>query len=122
LKKITNDTGRHFMPCYKIVNSFLEEEVGIKELLSEHRSAIQQIAAKHGAYDIRFINSVVRGEEGGAKDIVFLVKTRERISPWFPRGLVADLEEMLGHSVEIVAEKGLNPHAREELLKKAIPI
>ena len=96
--------------------------MGIKELLRKHRSEIQQIAAKHGAYDIRFIDSKARGEESKGKDIVFLVKTRERISPWFPRGLVADLEETLGHSVEIVKEKGLNQHTREELLKKAIPI
>ena len=96
--------------------------MGIKELLRKHRSEIQQIAAKHGAYDIRFIDSEVLGEKGKGKDIVLLVKTRERISPWFPRGLVADLEEMLGHSVEIVKEKGLNQKTREEILKKAIPI
>ena len=96
--------------------------MGVKELLRKHRSEIQQIAAKHGAYDIRFIDSVVQEKEGKGKDIVLLVKTRERISPWFPRGLVADLEETLGHSVEIVNEKGLNQKTREEILKKAIPI
>ena len=96
--------------------------MGIKELLREHRAEIQRIAAKHGAYDIRFIDSAERGEKGKGKDIVLLVKTRERISPWFPRGFVADLEEMLGHSVEIVTEKGLKPHTRQEIIKKAIPI
>jgi predicted nucleotidyltransferase len=100
----------------------VEEEVGIKELLRKRRSEIQQIAAKHGAYDIRFIDSEVLGEKSKGKDIVLLVKTRERISPWFPRGLVADLEETLEHSVEIITEKGLDSHTREEILKKAIPI
>jgi predicted nucleotidyltransferase len=96
--------------------------VGIKELLREHRAEIQRIAAKHGAYDIRFIDSEVLGEKSKGKDIVLLVKTRERISPWFPRGFVADLEETLGHSVEIIKEKELDSRTREEIIKKAIPI
>jgi predicted nucleotidyltransferase len=94
----------------------------IKELLRERRAEIQKIAAKHGAFDIRVISSAVRGEEGGGNNIALLVKTRDKTSPWFPGGLVADLEEMLGHSVEVVTENGLNPLIREQVMKEATPL
>jgi len=94
----------------------------IKELLRERRTEIEKIAAKHGAFDIRVFGSVVRGQERGDSDIDLLVKTSEKTSPWFPGGLVADLEEMLGHSVEIVTENGINPLIREQVLKEATPL
>ena len=94
----------------------------VKELLRERRTEIEKIAAKHGAFDIRVFGSVVRGEERGDSDIDFLVKTADKTSPWFPGGLVADLEEMLGHSVEVVTENGLNPLIREQVMKEATPL
>ena len=94
----------------------------IKELLRERRKEIEKVAAKHGAFDIRVFGSVVRGEEKSDSDIDLLVKTGEKTSPWFPGGLVADLEEMLGHGVEVVTENGLNPLIREQVMKEAIPI
>jgi predicted nucleotidyltransferase len=94
----------------------------IKELLRERRAEIEKIAAKHGAFDIRVFGSVVRGEERTDSDIDLLVKTGEKTSPWFPGGLVADLEEILGRSVEIVTENGLNPLIREQVMKEATPL
>jgi predicted nucleotidyltransferase len=94
----------------------------VKELLREHRTEIEKIAAKHGAFDIRVFGSAARGEERGDSDIDLLVKTEAKTSPWFPGGLVADLEEILGRNVEIVTENGLNPLIRELVMKEATPI
>ena len=94
----------------------------VKELLHKRRAEIEKIAAKHGAFDIRVFGSVVRGEEKTDSDIDLLVKTGDITSPWFPGGLVADLEEILGHSVEIVTENGLNPLIREQVMKEATPL
>ena len=45
----------------------------IEELLKAHREEILQIAAKHGAYNVRVFGSVVRGEASENSDIDFLV-------------------------------------------------
>jgi predicted nucleotidyltransferase len=94
----------------------------VKELLHKRRAEIEKIAAKHGAFDIRLFGSVVRGEEKTDSDIDLLVKTGDKTSPWFPGGLVADLEEILGRSVEVVTENGLNPLIREQVMKEATPL
>lgn len=93
-----------------------------KEKLFEKRSIIKEIAAKHGAYDIRIFGSVSRGDDKQGSDIDLLVKTEENTSPWFPGGLIADLEDMLGQKVEVVTEKGLNNLIRDQVLKEATPL
>ena len=94
----------------------------IKELLRERRAEIEKVAAKHGAFDIRVFGSAARGEERGDSDIDLLVKTGEKTSPWFPGGLVVDLEEILGRSIEVITENGLNPLIRERVMKEATPL
>lgn len=76
----------------------------IEQILHERRTDIQQVAAKHGAFNLRIFGSVVRGEEAQDSDIDFLVDTRDKTSPWFPGGLILELEEMLGRRIEIVTE------------------
>ncbi len=99
-----------------------EPVMTIKELLRERRAEIEKVAAKHGAFDIRVFGSVVRRDERGDSNIDLLVKTGDKTSPWFPGGLIADLEEMLGRSVEVVTENGLNPLIRAQVMKEATPL
>ncbi|MDI6794606.1 MAG: nucleotidyltransferase domain-containing protein [bacterium] len=94
----------------------------IKQLLHERRMDIQKVAAKHGAFNLRVFGSVVREEEAEDSDIDFLVDTGQRTSPWFPGGLILELEEMLGRPIEIVTEKGLNPLIRNQVMKEVIPL
>jgi uncharacterized protein len=96
--------------------------MAIKQLLNDKQNDIKQIAAKHGAYNIRIFGSVVRGEETENSDIDFLVDTGPEVSPWFPGGLIFELEQLLGHPIEIVTEKGLNPLIRNQVLKEAISL
>jgi len=51
-----------------------------------------------------------------------LVKTKEHTSPWFPGGLIADLEDILGQKVEIVTETGLSRLIRNQVLGEATPL
>ncbi|MGK7897980.1 MAG: nucleotidyltransferase family protein [Xenococcus sp. (in: cyanobacteria)] len=93
----------------------------LQELLQEKREKIMAIATKHGAYNVRVFGSVARGEETSASDIDFLVDyDLSKISPWFPGGLLADLEDLLGCQVDIVTEKGLHDLIRERILQEAI--
>jgi predicted nucleotidyltransferase len=94
----------------------------IEQLLQEKRDEIQRIAAKHGAKSVRVFGSVARGEAREDSDIDILVDTGPETSPWFPAGLVLDLEQILGRKIEVVTEKGLNPLLKERVLEEAVPL
>lgn len=94
----------------------------VEELLKAHREEILQIAAKHGAYNVRVFGSVARGEASENSDIDFLIDVGENHSRWFPGGLLADLEDLLGCKVDIVTEKGLHLLIRERVLQEAVPL
>ena len=92
------------------------------ELLKEKRVAILETAAKHGARNVRVFGSVVRGEADEQSDIDLLVDTTEQTSPWFPVGLIQDLEDLLGRKVDIVTEGGIYWLLRRRILKEARPL
>lgn len=95
----------------------------LKDLLQEKRKDIIEIASKHGAFNLRIFGSVARGEETPNSDIDFLIDYNlDKISPWFPGGLLADLEDLLGCKVDIVTEKGLHDFIKQRILKEAIPL
>ncbi len=45
---------------------------------------------------MRVFGSAARRETVATSDIDFLVETRDHVSPWFPAGLVQELESLLG--------------------------
>jgi predicted nucleotidyltransferase len=95
----------------------------LQKILQTKRNEIIEIATKHGAYNVRVFGSVARGEENPTSDIDFLVDyDLAKISPWFPGGLLADLEDLLGCQVDIVTEKGLHSLIRERILTEAIEL
>ncbi|PSF31073.1 DNA polymerase subunit beta [Aphanothece hegewaldii CCALA 016] len=92
-----------------------------KDLLLEKREEILQIAAKHGAYNIRVFGSVARGEENEESDIDFLIDyDLDKITPWFPVGLIEDLENLLNKKVDVVTAKSLHYFIRDKIFKEAI--
>lgn len=96
--------------------------MGLEELLQEKRQEILKIAAKHGAYNVRIFGSVARGEADEKSDVDFLVDAGPRRTPFFPGGLVVDLEALLGRRVDIVTERGLRLRIKDRVLKEAIPL
>ena len=91
--------------------------------LRERREEILQIAARHGALNVRVFGSVVRGEETPDSDIDFLIDyDLEKTTPWFPGGLVMDLQDLLGRKVDVLTEKGISPLIRERVLAEAKPL
>jgi len=94
----------------------------IEELLRTRREQILEIARKHGAYDLRVFGSVARGEADEQSDLDFLVEVRPIHSSWFPAGLVADLEDLLGIPVDVVTKDGLHWFIKEKVLAEARPL
>jgi hypothetical protein len=90
-------------------------------LVQEKREQILALAAKHGAFNVRLFGSVVRNEATEDSDIDFLIDyDLERISSWFPVGLIQDLEDLLERRVDVVTEKGLKPRIREQVLRDCV--
>lgn len=96
--------------------------MGLKEILQEKRQEILAIAAKHGAYNVRIFGSVARGQADEASDVDILVDAGPRRTPFFPGGLVVDLEALLDRKVDVVTEKGLRARIKDRVLKEAIPL
>lgn len=93
------------------------------DTLREKREQILEIAAKHGAFNVRVFGSVVRGEETLESDIDFLIDyDPERVTPWFPGGLLMDLQDLLGRKVDVLTERGISPWIRERVLTEALPL
>src|SRR3990167_6807983 len=94
----------------------------MEDLLREKREEILRLAEKHGARNVRIFGSVAHGETTETSDIDLLVDTEEKTSPWFPAGLVAELEELLGRQVDVVTTNGLYWLLRRRILKEARPL
>jgi len=94
----------------------------LKELLQEKREDILRIAIKRGVSNIRVFGSVARGEADSKSDIDLLVDLEPGRSLFDLGGLLMDLQDLLGHKVDIVTEQGLRERIRERVLKEAIPL
>ncbi len=65
---------------------------------------------------------IARGEATEESDIDLLVEAGEETSPWFPAGLVEELEELLGRRVDVLTDDGLYWQLRRRILREARPL
>ena len=94
----------------------------VQRLLTEKRDEILRIAARHGAKKIRVFGSVARGDADAASDVDVLVDMEPGRSLLDMGGLLMDLQDLLGCSVDVVTERGLRPRIRDRVLKEAVPL
>jgi predicted nucleotidyltransferase len=86
-----------------------------REILAR-RDEIVRLAHAHGAADIQLFGSVARDEADETSDIDFLVTPAPETPPFFPGGLIAALEDLLGRTVQII----LNSPRMGERLRRTI--
>jgi len=96
--------------------------VELHKLIKQKREEILALAAKHGALNVRIFGSVARDEAGPESDVDFLIDLGPNRSPWFPGGLIIDLENLLGCKVDVITEKGLKKRIRDRVLQEAVPL
>lgn len=96
--------------------------MAILGIVNENSRAIQQIAHRHGVQRIRIFGSAVRGDDTPESDIDFLVDVGTEPSPWFPAGLIRDLQQLLGRRVDVVTERGLSPLLRAQVISEAVTL
>jgi predicted nucleotidyltransferase len=93
--------------------------MSVDKLLKEKREEILRIAARHGAFNVRVFGSTVRGETTPASDIDFLVDLEPESSLFDVGGLLMDLQDLLGHEVDVVTEPALHWYIRDQILAEA---
>ena len=94
----------------------------IEQLTKNRREQIIRIAERHGANNVRIFGSIVRGEATPDSDIDLLVDVGQHRTPFFPGGLIADLQDLLGCKVEIVTRDALHECIRDRVLQEAVPL
>jgi uncharacterized protein len=87
--------------------------------LESEKEKILEIASRHGAVNIRVFGSVARGEADENSDLDLLVDLGENLSPWFPVGLINELESFLEIKVDVVTVNGLKKRIKESVLREA---
>ena len=100
-------------------------QVGLEnlDLLQDKRDAILEIATRHGAHNVRVFGSVARGEATPESDIDLLVDyDLNHISPWFPAGLILDLENLLNCKVDVVPSDSVHYFIRDRVFQEAMPL
>lgn len=96
--------------------------MGISELLESKRDEILEIAARHGAHNVRIFGSVARGEATPESDLDFLVELEPGRSLLDHVALLQDLESLLGREVDLVEPEALHWYIRDRILQEAIPL
>ncbi len=95
--------------------------LGIQDLLTPKRNQILAIAEQHGAYNVRVFGSVARGEATIDSDVDFLIDyDRTNRSAWFPVGLMLDLQDLLGRSVDVATVDMLKDRIRDRVIQEAV--
>jgi uncharacterized protein len=93
-----------------------------QKLISAKRDEILRAASRHGAINVRLFGSFARGEANEESDVDILVEAGSATTPFFPGGLLADLEDLLGCKVDVVTEAALHPYIRERVLEEVVPL
>lgn len=86
------------------------------------RTLILDLAAKHGASNVRVFGSVVRGDVRAGSDIDLLVDFDLNKVSWGGGALLVELETLLGCRVDLVSPEDLHPRIRERVLSEAVPL
>ena len=94
----------------------------VSEILEQKRKEILEIAAMHGAQNVRVFGSVSRSEAGPGSDVDFLIELEQGRTLLDHAALYLELKQLLGCEVDVVTENGLRPRLRDRVLKEAIPI
>jgi hypothetical protein len=92
------------------------------QLLKTKREDILQVAAQHGASNLRIFGSVARGEPGQESDLDLLVDLEPGRSLLDHVALIQDLEDLLGCKVDVVESQALHWYIRDSVLREAVAL
>ena len=71
---------------------------------------------------MRIFGSLARGDERGCSDLDLLVTLEEGRSLFDLVAIKQDLEDLLDRQVDVVTDRSLSPHLRDQVLADAIAL
>ena len=92
------------------------------EEITRRRSAILEIAARHGARHVRIFGSVARGEAGPDSDLDVLVEMDADRGLLDLVALERELQDFLGSPVDVVADGGISPYLNDRIHAEAVAL
>lgn len=96
--------------------------LGITELLADKKEQILDIAAQHGAYNVRVFGSVARGEATQNSDIDFLVDIQPERTLLDRIALMQSLAKLLKRKIDLTETNSLHECIKERVLKEAVSL
>jgi uncharacterized protein len=96
--------------------------MSIRRLISKNRLQILRLAENYGVIQIRLFGSASHGDDTKSSDIDFLVEYEEGRSLLDHVALKQNLEELLGHKVDLVTAKALHWYIKDKVLSQAVSI
>ena len=87
----------------------------LRGLVSARREQVMAVAARHHANRVRIFGSVARGDDRPDSDIDLLVDFAPDSSLFDLMRMARELEELLGHPVDVVSTGGLKDRDRHIL-------
>jgi len=97
-------------------------DTALGRALRRHRSALQRVAARHGATNLRLFGSVARGDDDQHSDIDLVVDLPETISLLELIALRRELAELLDAPVDVVPARSLRPDVAAVVEREAIQL
>lgn len=94
----------------------------VTDRVLRNRKQILEVAAAHGARHPRLFGSAARGSAGPDNDVDLLVDLDPGRTLFDLAALRADLEQLLGTSVDVVPSAGLVGEAKDEILAEALAL
>jgi uncharacterized protein len=87
----------------------------LRSLVSARREQVMAVAARHHANRVRVFGSVARGDDRPDSDIDLLVDFAPDSALFDLMRMARELEELLGHPVDVVSTGGLKDRDRHIL-------
>jgi uncharacterized protein len=94
--------------------------MNLSQLLQQKRRQVLDIAAGHGARNVRLFGSVARGDDTEASDLDLLIEMDPGRSLLDIIAIKQDLEDLLGCRVDVVTEAAISPYLRDKVLHEAV--
>jgi uncharacterized protein len=89
------------------------------QYVERNRNAILDVAARHGARNVRVFGSVARGDDNPESDLDLLVDMERGRSLLDLVALEQELETLLRRPVDVLTEESLAPSIRQRIAAEA---